>query len=347
MSQIRLGVIGCGYWGPNLVRNFVELKDSDVVIAADLDSSRLAAVRTRYRGLITTTDYHDLFASKLDAVVVATPPTTHYRIARDCLEHGLHTLIEKPMTLNSHDAESLVELAAHKKLILMVGHTFEYNPAVRALKEIIDSGALGEIYYVDAVRVNLGLFQRQSNVIWDLAPHDVSILRYVLGAEPVEVSACGSAYILPGVVDLAYIYLRFPNDVMAHLHVSWLNPNKVRQITVVGSDKMLVYDDLEPLEKIRIYDKGVDKLPYTDTFGDFQLSYRYGDITIPHINVTEPLRIECQHFIDCIANGTRPQTSGYDGLQVVNILELAERSLDNTHGPGGSIPVYPVSHIPD
>jgi predicted dehydrogenase len=336
MTQIRLGVIGCGYWGPNLIRNFVELNDSDVVIAADLDAARLAAIQARYNGLITTSDYRDLFAMNLDAVAVATPPATHYPIARDCLEHGLHTLIEKPMTLDSRDAESLVELAARQELTLMVGHTFEYNPAVRALKAIIDSGTLGDIYYVDAVRVNLGLFQSRSNVIWDLGPHDVSILRYILGAEPVEVSARGSAYILPGVIDLAYIYLRFPNNVMAHVQVSWLNPNKVRQITVVGSHKMLVYDDVQPLEKIRIYDKGVDKLPYTDSFGDFQLSYRYGDITIPHVNVTEPLRIECQHFIDCITSGTPPQSSGYDGLQVVKVLEMAERSLHDASGPGGA-----------
>jgi predicted dehydrogenase len=343
MSQIRVGVIGCGYWGPNLIRNFVELKDSDVVIVADLDSSRLNTIKTRYNGIITTMNYRDLFKMSLDAVVVATPPSSHYAIARDCLEHGLHTLIEKPMTLNRRDAESLVELAAQKNLTLMAGHTFEYNAAVRTLKEIIDSGALGKIYYVDAVRVNLGLFQSQSSVIWDLAPHDVSILRYILGAEPIHVSACGSACILPGVYDLAYIYLQFPNNIMAHVHVSWLNPNKVRQITIVGSEKMLVYDDVEPLEKIRIYDKGVEKLPYTDTFGDFQLSYRYGDITIPHINFTEPLRIECQHFIDSIVSGTPPQSSGYDGLQVVKILELAERSLNSGTGQeklNGYVPIY-------
>jgi predicted dehydrogenase len=343
MSQIRVGVIGCGYWGPNLIRNFVELKDSDVVIVADLDSSRLNTIKTRYNGIITTMNYRDLFKMSLDAVVVATPPSSHYAIARDCLEHGLHTLIEKPMTLNRRDAESLVELAAQKSLTLMVGHTFEYNAAVRTLKEIIDSGALGKIYYVDAVRVNLGLFQSQSSVIWDLAPHDVSILRYILGAEPIHVSACGSACILPGVHDLAYIYLQFPNNIMAHVHVSWLNPNKVRQITIVGSEKMLVYDDVEPLEKIRIYDKGVEKLPYTDSFGDFQLSYRYGDITIPHINFTEPLRIECQHFIDSIVSGTPPQSSGYDGLQVVKILELAERSLNSGTGQeklNGYVPIY-------
>jgi predicted dehydrogenase len=342
-NQIRLGVIGCGYWGPNLIRNFVEFPGSEVVAAADLDSSRLDTIKTRYNSIITTTHYPDLFDMHLDAVIVATPPATHYAIGRDCLEHGLHTLVEKPMTLNRLDAERLVDLAAQKGLILMVGHTFEYNAAVRTLRQIIASGTLGDIYYVDAIRVNLGLFQRHSNVIWDLAPHDISILRYILGAEPVQVSANGSAHILPNVVDLAYINLEFPNNITAHVHVSWLNPSKVRQITVVGSQKMLVYDDVEPLEKIRIYDKGVDKLPYTESFGDFQLSYRYGDITIPHINFTEPLRNECQHFVESIIHGTQPQSSGYVGLQVVKILEMAEQSLNGAamqEKPNGYITVH-------
>ncbi|MCD4670347.1 MAG: Gfo/Idh/MocA family oxidoreductase [Actinomycetia bacterium] len=327
MNQVRLGIIGCGYWGPNLIRNFIELKESEVVVVADLDPSRLDTIRTRYHDTITTTDYHDLFTMNLDAVVIATPPSTHYLIARECLEQGLHTLIEKPMTLDSRHAEILIELAANRNLVLMVGHTFEFNPAVQAVKEIIDSGVLGKIYYVDTVRVNLGLFQNHLNVIWDLAPHDISILRYLLGTEPTQVSACGSAFILPNIHDLAYISLQFPDNVMAHIHVSWLDPNKVRQITIVGSKKMLVYDDVAPLEKIRIYDKSVTRLPYTNTFGDFELSYRYGDISIPHINFTEPLRIECQHFVVSIINGTPPKSDGHAGLQVVKVLELAERSL--------------------
>jgi predicted dehydrogenase len=303
------------------------MKEAEVVLVADLDEARLASIKSRYAEIDITTDYHDLFTRKLDAVVVATPPTTHYAIARDCLEHGLHVLVEKPLTLNSRDAEALIEVAEQHDRQLMVGHTFEYNPAVRVLKEIIESGKLGEIYHVDAVRVNLGLFQKGLDVIWDLAPHDLSILRYILGADPVTVSACAGAHILPGINDLAYIHLEFPNNITAHVHVSWLDPCKVRRITVVGSEKMLVYDDVEPLEKIRIYDKCVEKPSYTHTFADFQFSYRYGDITIPHIKFTEPLRIECQHFIDSIVNGTTPQSSGYDGLQVVRMIELAEQSL--------------------
>lgn len=332
MNSVSVGVIGSGYWGPNLIRNFAELPNVNVLMVADLDENRLASIKSRYGSLTTTRDYHDLFAAPLDAVVVATPPATHYKITRECLEHGFHVLVEKPLTLNSQDAEALIELAEQRDLRLMVGHTFEYNPAVRELKAIIDSGELGEIYYVDAVRVNLGLFQNDMSVVWDLAPHDISILRYILGMDPVQVSACGATCILPDIHDVAYLYLKFPNGVIAHIHVSWLDPAKVRKITVVGSNKMLVYDDIEPLEKIRIYDKGVEKPPYTHTYGDFQFSYRYGSVVIPYIRFTEPLRIECQHFIDSIVNGTPPLSDGYDGLQVVRILEMAERSLKNGTG---------------
>jgi predicted dehydrogenase len=334
MNPMQLGVIGCGYWGPNLIRNFVEMPDTDVVIIADLDGSRLDAMSKRFPSVATTQDYSDLFAHSLEAVVVATPPQTHYAIARDCLEHDLHVMVEKPFTLNSRDAEELVALAEQRALTLMAGHTFEYNPAVDAIKAIIDSGELGDIHYVDMVRVNLGLFQDHLNVLWDLAPHDISILRYLLGCDPVAVSACGAACINHSIHDVAYVYLTFPNNVMAHIHVSWLDPRKVRLITIVGSRKMLVYDDVEPLEKIRIYDKGVEKPPYTNTFGDFQLSYRYGNIVIPHIKFTEPLRIECQHFVESIRSGTPPRSSGVDGLQVVKTLELAENSLKCTQDSG-------------
>jgi predicted dehydrogenase len=330
MTNHRIGVIGCGYWGPNLIRNFVEIQNADVVGVADLREDRLKFIKERYNTITTTTDYHDLFEMGVDAVVIATPPSTHYPLSRECLDNNLHVMVEKPITLNSKDAETLVDMAAERNRILMVGHTFEYNPAVRALKNIIKSGELGDIYYIDAVRVNLGLFQKDLNVIWDLAPHDVSILRFLLDSDPVGVSACGSASILPDIHDVAYIYMEFPNNIAAHLHVSWLDPCKVRRITVVGSQKMLVYDDIEPLEKIRIYDKGVEKPAYTHTFSDFQLSYRHGDVVIPHIKFTEPLRVECAHFLESIENGTPPLSSGVDGLEVVKTLELAEQSLAPT-----------------
>ncbi|MGE5224309.1 MAG: Gfo/Idh/MocA family protein [Omnitrophica WOR_2 bacterium] len=330
MDKVRLGVIGCGYWGPNLIRNFVSVPNSEVVVVADSKEDRLQHIRSTYPSIQTTKNYQDFFSMGLDGVVVATPPASHYPLAKECLEQGLHTMVEKPITLKSDDAEDLIELSKQKNLTLMVGHTFEYNPAVRKVKEIIDSGELGQVYYVYTVRVNLGLFQSHLNVLWDLAPHDISILMYILGQDPVSVSALGEDCIFEGKHDVAYMYLTFPNKVLTHIHVSWLDPCKVRKITVVGSKKMLVYDDLESLEKIKIYDKGVEKPPYTDTFADFQCSYRYGDAVIPFIRFTEPLRLECQEFIDCIRDGHRePLSNGMDGLKVVKTLEAAQRSLFN------------------
>jgi len=332
MSQIKVGVIGCGYWGPNLLRNFVEISTSNVLAVADVREERLSHIKNCYPQITITDDYRELFTMGLDAVVVATPPATHFLLAQDCLRHGLHVLVEKPLTLNSQHAEELIKLAEAQELILMVGHTFEYNPAVQALKEIITSGELGQIYYVDSARVNLGLFQRDLNVLWDLAPHDISILHYILDSHPISVSAHGTACIVSRKHDLAYLNLVFPDSILAHVHVSWLDPRKSRCITVVGSKKMVVYDDIEPLEKIKIYDKGVEALPYTDTYGDFQCSYRYGDVVIPNIRFVEPLRLECQHFLECIMNGAEPQSSGQVGLNVVKVLEMAERSLHNGGG---------------
>jgi len=241
-------------------------------------------------------------------------------------------LVEKPLALASRDAQELVDLAEEHDRILMVGHTFVYNPAVHTLKEIINSGEIGHIHYVDAVRASLGLFQRDLNVLWDLAPHDISILLYILETDPMSVSTRGIACVQDGIEDVAYMSLVFPDNVLAHIHLSWLDPCKVRRITVVGSRKMVVYDDVESLEKVRIYDKGVEPPPYTNTFGDFQFAYRYGDITIPNIRFTEPLRLECNHFLECISTHKRPQTDGYNGLRVLQIIEAAEESLRN----GGS-----------
>ncbi len=329
MSKTRIGVIGYGYWGPNLFRNFVELPECDVVALADRDMDRLAQVERLYPQVARTTDYRDLFTMGIDAVSIATPPVTHFQIARDCLLHGLHVLVEKPLTLSSEDAQALITIANERGLVLMVGHTFEYNPAVRALKEIIDSGELGQVFTIDAVRVNLGLFQAHLNVLWDLAPHDLSILRYLLGHDPTSVRATGADCIVKGVHDVVYLALTFPDNVLAHVHISWLHPSKVRQITVVGSRRMAVYDDVETLEKIRIYDKGVEVPHRTDTFGDFQCSYRYGDVTIPNIRLAEPLKLECSHFLECIRTGATPQSDGRAGLSVVRALEVADKSLHN------------------
>ena len=328
MTIIKVGVIGYGYWGPNLARNFDELTGSELVVIADRRDEQLQRARIKYPDVVLTNDYKDLFDLGLDAVIISTPPKTHHPIAKDCLSHNLHVLVEKPITLNSQDAEELMELANAKGLTLMVGHIFEYNSAVLEMKKYIDSQELGDVYYIDSARLNLGLFQNDSNVLWDLAPHDISTLLFLLERTPVSVSAHGMACVTKGVHDVAYINLVFPDNLMAYIHVSWLDPCKVRRITIVGSQKMAVYNDLGSEGKIKIYDKGVDP-EYTDTFGEFQYAYRTGDITIPSFRFVEPLREECQHFLDCIVNKTEPRSSGLDGLRVIKILEAAERSMNN------------------
>jgi predicted dehydrogenase len=330
MDTISVGVIGYGYWGPNLTRNFYELPMSNLVAVADMSEDRLKVAQARYPNLIVKKDYRELYTLGLDSMVVATPPATHYSIAKDCLEHNLNVLVEKPLTLKSEQAEELIKLANERKLTLMVGHTFEYNSAVHTLKKYIDDGFLGQIYYLDCARLNLGLFQRDSNVLWDLAPHDISILLFLLGKHPISVSAQGTPCVFAGIHDVAYINLMFPGNISAHIHVSWLDPCKVRRITVVGSKKMVVYNDIENETKIKIYDKGVDPSPQdTNGFGEYQFNYRTGDITIPSIRFIEPLRQECQHFIDCVINHTEPSSSGRGGLEVVKILEAAQHSIMN------------------
>ena len=329
MKALKVGIIGYGYWGPNLTRNFFELPSSELVVIADIKEERLQRARSLYPDVLMTKDYTDFFQIGIDAVVISVPPALHYPIAKDCLEHGLHVLVEKPMTLNSQHAMELIDLAEQKGVILMVGHTFEYNSAVIALKKYIESGELGDIYYLDAARLNLGLFQSDSNVLWDLAPHDISILLYLLGQTPVSVSAQGMPCVFDGIFDVAYMNLIFPDRIPAYIHVSWLDPCKVRRVTVVGSKKMIVYNDMENEQKLKIYDKGVDAPTYTNGFGEFQCNYRSGDIIIPNIRMAEPLRQECQHFLDCISNNTKPCSSGTEGLNVVRILEAAEHSMKN------------------
>ncbi|MCL4861895.1 MAG: Gfo/Idh/MocA family oxidoreductase [Caldilineaceae bacterium] len=342
MPRLKIGAIGYGYWGPNLIRNFIELPETELYGVADLDQARLNTVQERYPQVqLFTKDYRGFFERGLDAVVVATPPHTHHRIVRECLENGLHVLVEKPLTLTSSDALDLVQTAERHGRVLMVGHTFEYNPAVRALKQMIDSGELGEIQYIDAVRVSLGLFNAHLNVIWDLAPHDISILLHLLGTMPESVAAQGTSCVQDGVEDVAYVTLRFPNNVLAHMRLSWLDPSKIRRITVVGSKKMVIYDDVENQEKIKVYDKGVTAIRHTDTFGEFNFAYHYGDIVSPYIRFEEPLRVECKHFVECILEHKRPLTDGYNGLRVVEILEAAQKSLRN----GGGLHAYtPTVH---
>ncbi|HSK90957.1 MAG TPA: Gfo/Idh/MocA family oxidoreductase, partial [Euzebyales bacterium] len=301
MKRLNVGAIGCGYWGPNLIRNCIEIPEVSLEAVADLDWERLRHIQTRYPGIpLVTDDYTQMFDAGLDAVVVSTPPETHHTIVAACIEQGLHVLVEKPLATTSADARHLIELAERHGRRLMVGHTFEYNPAVRALREVVASGDLGSIHYIDAVRVGLGLFHPTLNVIWDLAPHDVSILIHILGEMPTQVSTRGIACVQRAIEDVAYITLTFPSGILAHVRLSWLDPQKTRRITVVGRKKMIVYDDVEAHEKLKVYDKRVDTIRRTDTFGEFQFAYHYGSVVSPYVHFEEPLRLELLHFAECV-----------------------------------------------
>ncbi len=329
-KHVKVGVIGCGYWGPKLARNFNDLPDSDLMMVSDLREDRLQEIKKLYPSVITTRNYKDLILGDLDAIVIATPVNTHYPLAKEALLSGKHVLIEKPITAHSEHAQDLIDLARQKNLVLMVGHTFEYNPAVEAVRDIVQSGELGNIYYLNSTRANLGLLQPDINVMWDLAPHDISIIRFILGENPVKVSARGAVFVnkVRNLHEVAYINLHFPDGVMANLHLSWLDPVKQRTLTVVGSRKMLVYDDIAD-DKVVVFDKGVEVPPYSITETEFRASYRHGEEKVYSINWIEPLRAECDHFIKCIQTNSTPRSDGADGLIVLKILETAQRSLLN------------------
>lgn len=343
--MLRVGVVGCGYWGPNLIRNFSQLKDSEVVVCADLDPKRLEHMQTLYPHIEVTNDHAALIGrDDVDAVVVATPPATHHKIGMAALNAGKHLFVEKPLAVSTAQCVDLVGTAQRNGLTLMTGHTFVYTAAVNKIKEMIESGELGDILYISTERVNLGIFQEDINVVWDLAPHDVSILNYILSSSPVSMSTVAHSYIRGGVEDVAFLTMKYPNDTLAHVHVSWLNPNKIRSTTVVGSKKMLVYDDVSQLEKIRVYDKGVTVMPHYDTFGEFQLSYRFGDIFIPKLDDTEPLKTACLHFIDCIEKKVSPRSAGLHGMEVVSVLEAAVASIGER---GRMVDIAPVETLLD
>jgi predicted dehydrogenase len=334
---MKIGVIGCGYWGPNLVRNFLLSNRVEEVTCCDQEQKRLDHMKKLYPMIKTTRDYKELLNhSDLDGVAIATPVSKHYPIARDFLRQGKHVFIEKPFTHSIETSSELITLAEEKQRILMVGHTFEYTAAVNKIKDIVGNGELGKLLYINCTRVNLGLFQPDINVVWDLAPHDLSIIIYVTGEVPVTVNSQGRAHFNPEIEDVAVTTLNFKSGLVAFVHNSWLDPNKIRKTTFVGTKKMLVYDDIEPQEKIKIYDKGLDVPPYYDTFADFQFSYRYGDIYSPRIEDYEPLRKQITHFLDCIQHGYQPLTDGYSGLRVVSILEAAYQSIKKG---GRSFPV--------
>ena len=325
---LNVSVAGCGYWGPNLIRNFSSLPTCRVKQVCDTDEGRLQHMKKLYPSVATTKAFEDLETDKdLDAIVVATPVHLHHELAKKSLLAGKHTFIEKPMATSSAECEELVDLAAKKKLTLMVGHTFIYSTPVRRIKEIVDSGEIGEVQYISSRRLNLGLFQKDINVTWDLAPHDISIILYLIGRPPASVNCQGKAHVNMCIEDVTNMSLNFDNGGFAIIHSSWLDPNKVREMIIVGSKKMIVYNDNEPLEKIKIFDKRVEAPPHYDTYAEFHYSYHYGDAYIPYLKQVEPLKMETQHFLDCIRNGVKPETSGLDGLRVVQILEASSRSL--------------------
>ncbi len=326
--MINIGIVGYGYWGPNLVRNFAETPGAAVAAVADLDTAKLELVRRRFPAVKTTTNFQDLLAdATIDAIAVATPVSTHFEIGMAALRAGKHLWLEKPMAETSYQAHKLVDEAERRGRVLIVDHTFIYTGAVRKMGEIIKSGDLGRVYYYDSIRVNLGLFQRDVSVISDLAVHDFSILDYLLGEHPAAVSASGINH-FPGTPEnLAYITLFYDSGTIAHANVSWLAPVKVRQILVGGSKKMITYDDLEPSEKIKVYDKGVSFTDDPQQIQEMRVGYRTGDMWAPKLAVTEALRVEGEHFIDCIDHGKTPETDGRLGLRVVELIEAATSSM--------------------
>lgn len=327
-NLINIGIIGYGYWGPNLMRNFIEIPKARVKTISDLDREMLAKAQLKYPTVQVTTDCRDIFTDpQIDAVAIATPVSTHYELALAALKAGKHVLVEKPMTFTSEQAFRLIDEAQRRNLILMVDHTFIYTSAVRKMRELVTHHELGDIYYYDSVRVNLGLFQHDINVLWDLAVHDLSIMDYVLPSRPYAVSATGMSHIPREPENIAYLTLFFEDNLIAHIHVNWLAPVKVRRTLLGGSQKMIVYDDLEPSEKVKVYDKGITLNGKSENVYQMLIGYRTGDMWAPHLDMTEALRAEGLHFIDCIEHNERPITDGERGLQVVQILEAATHSM--------------------
>jgi predicted dehydrogenase len=325
-EMIRVGVIGYGYWGPNVVRNFFAVDHTRVEMLCDMNPSALARAKKNYPSLEVTTDPDEILKSpRIDAVAVVTPVWTHYKLAKAALENGKHVFVEKPFTSTSEQAEELINLAARKNLKIMVDHTFLFTGAVRKIRELTESGALGDLYYYDSLRVNLGLFQHDVSVIWDLAPHDLSIMDHLIKGEPEAIVATGESH-LNGVEDVAFMTIYFPNNVIAHINVNWLSPVKIRMTMIGGQKKMLVWNDLVADEKVRVYDKGV-KITSGDKVRELLVNYRSGDMWAPQIEQLEALRVELEYFADCIVHNKTPFNDGQAGLRVVRMLEAADRSI--------------------
>ena len=333
-TLVNLALIGTGAWGRNLLRNFAHLKGAHLKVCCDLDGEQCETTLNGFRGIRVETDPADVMSDPdIDAVAIATPAVTHFELAMRAIEAGKDVFVEKPMTLTYEDAARLVQAADARKRILMVGHLLEYHGAVEKMKELLDAGELGSAYYLYSERLNLGRIRKDENALWSLAPHDISIILHLLDEEPIDVAARGAAYIRPDIEDVAFLWMRFPGNKLAQVHVSWLDPHKVRRTTLVGSKRMVVFDDMQAAEKIRIYDKGVDPNGRYVGYAE-SLSLRSGDIIVPALHMSEPLKLECEHFIECVTNRTTPRSDGRDGMRVVRVLDAAQRSLKS-----GGLPV--------
>jgi len=331
-DTVRFGVIGCGQWGPNHIRNFSSLPNTTVVSAADPLHSRLKSLRIQYPGVRFTHDSSEVLDDEtIDAIVISTPTQTHFQLTQAALERGKHVLVEKPMCVQLSEGEALIALARKKKRILMVGHVFLFHNGILKLKELLNFGDLGKIYYVNSIRTNLGPIRGDVNAVYDLASHDVSILNFLLGTLPIEVTAVGQDFLQKGVEDLAFITMRYPHGVLSRIHVSWLDPRKVREITIVGDKKMVTFDDLALQGTVHIYDKHVVREPFYEDYGHFQLYTREGDITIPRVLMEEPLKNQARYFLNCLQKGTIEVSNGHAGLDVIRVLDAIQKSL-KTHG---------------
>jgi predicted dehydrogenase len=331
--MVEIGIVGLGYWGPNLVRNFASVETANVSVLCDVDTNRAETIRRRFcPSARIVKDYRELAADdRIQAVVIATPIRSHFPLGVFFLSAGKHVFIEKPLAQTVAECEELIETAEKNRRVLMVGHVFEFNPAVQKIKEYLDNRELGRLFYIYSQRVNLGRIQHDVNALWSFAPHDLSIMNYWLESEPIRVSAQGFSYLSSGIEDVVFLNLEYPGGIGANLHLAWLDPRKVRLMTLVGSKKMIVYDDVSIDAKIQLYDKGIaqlhDFLESPESFAEFQFQIRSGDLVAPALQFSEPLQNECRHFIECVEGGKRPITDGVNGLKVVRVLEAAERSL--------------------
>ena len=333
MSEVQIGVVGIGGWGKNLARNYAQMAEANLRYVCDLDEGKLRNAIKQYPGARTTTRYEDLIEDEaLQAVVIATTGPSHYPLAKRALEAGKDVYVEKPFTLDLEHARELIRIAEERKRVLMVGHLLEYHPVVVRLKDMIRNGDLGQVYYVYAQRLNLGTVRGDENALWNFAPHDISVILYMLGQEPTDVSARGQCYLQKDIEDVVFLSLNFGDKAMAHIQVSWLDPHKTRKITVVGSRRMAVFDDLEASEKLRLYDKGAQISTDYDTFAEY-VGLRFGDIVMPYIKMSEPLFLECRHFLECVRTRRKPVSDGHDGLRVVKVLDAAQRSLKSNGQP--------------